>query len=54
MVELIKKEFEHEYEAPREMTEERERHMAMKMIKTIEKMDFPAGESEKMIKALYI
>lgn len=42
---VVKKDFHHEYEPPREITEERERKMALKMIKTIEKMDLPAANS---------
>ena len=53
MVEFVKKEFEYEYEVPREMTEEHDRKMARNMIKTIEKMDLPASTHNK-IKGLYI
>ena len=35
---IVKKEFQHEYEPPREMNEEQERRLALKMIKAIENM----------------
>lgn len=45
--------FEHKYEPPREIAVERERKMALKMIKTIENMQASDALQTK-IKALYI